>query len=208
MLDAGITIIDRMISLLKEKERNRRKLFVSFVQPLFDDMAEVHKDYMKAFVDLIEQVENAATYDGVMGVLRSKKTEFEHLRVKIHSFLIETKKSKKSSKLPKEIREFFHICIRYFTTQSGTFGGVYGLHYSDLWQILYNRMEEPSLDDRATVEKETGENAIDILKMIDSSDTIEVKDVNNYLKITLDYLRERWAEVTSAYATCRLNLLN
>lgn len=45
MFDAGILIIDRMIELLRVREGNRKKIFETFVQPLFQDMSEIHKDY-------------------------------------------------------------------------------------------------------------------------------------------------------------------
>ncbi len=56
MLDAGVKIIDRMIDLLRERERSKRKLFDDFVQPLFDDMGAIHQDYISSFYALIHEI--------------------------------------------------------------------------------------------------------------------------------------------------------
>ena len=49
MLEIAISIIDRLISLFKQREENDRKLFENFVVPITDSLDKLHQDYLDSF---------------------------------------------------------------------------------------------------------------------------------------------------------------
>lgn len=49
MIDIILKLIDRCISLIKQKEEVDRSLFIDFVKPIQDDFDRVHGNYMNSF---------------------------------------------------------------------------------------------------------------------------------------------------------------
>ena len=189
MLDAGVKIIDRMIDLLREKERNKRKLFTDFVHPIFEDMGTIHKDYIQSFTALIQEIHDLDSEDQVHTVLLRRKSELEHLRVKVHSFL---KEAKKYEGFPGPVNDFFNACVRYFTTQSGQFATRYQLHYTDLLALLSGEKSTYSLPNNAGPENDL---------------PVPKYSIERLLHALLGYIKRQWAEITNQYAVCKFTLL-
>lgn len=49
MIDIFLKLVDRLISLVKQRQDDRRQLFDRFVEPAYESFEEVHKQYLEAF---------------------------------------------------------------------------------------------------------------------------------------------------------------
>jgi len=207
MLDAGVKIIDRMIDLLRERERSKRKLFDDFVQPLFDDMGSIHQDYISSFYALIHEIHSLDSKDKVHAALLRRKAELEHLRVKVHSFL---KEAEKAEELPKPVNDFLAACVGYFTSQYGKYECVYLLHYTNLLALLSG---EASTMMEEAIEEATKclnvENDIFYKTYVKPDEELPPPrhSLERLLLALLKYVKRKWSEVTTQYAVCRLELL-
>lgn len=191
MLDAGVKIIDHIIDLLHQRERNGGRPFEDFVQPLFVDMVLIHQDYIRMSMDLIQEIDDLKSEDQIYTALLRRKLELEHLRTKVHSFL---KEARKSTGLPKSANCFFNACVQYFMMRSGQVEDIDGLDYTNLLAFL-------SGDESTYVLPGDGqmENRLPPPKC--STEIVRL------LQLLLDGVKNKWSVVTSQYAFCRYNLL-
>lgn len=47
LLDAALSIIDRLIALSKGRIESRKEVLATVLEPIFDDMVQIHMNYMK-----------------------------------------------------------------------------------------------------------------------------------------------------------------
>lgn len=61
MLDIAVVkeLVDRLIGLIRERHANRRTVFQSHVQPIYDRMLEVRADLDASFADLERVIDGA-----------------------------------------------------------------------------------------------------------------------------------------------------
>jgi hypothetical protein len=190
MFDGGIAIIDRIISLIKVRQENRRKLFIDHVEPLFKDIEQIHIDYLKGFTDLLETIHSFPSEEEIRTHLLHKKAELENLRVKVNSCL--KFHQKRQFDLSTSFESFVFACLIYFGAQSGEILGKYGLFYTDLIGILDRKHDSFSMPPD--------------LKKSDLKPeprfTMELA-----LQAILNEVRKRWEYVTEKYSECRYELL-
>ena len=190
MLDAGSKIIDHIIDLLHQRERNGGRPFEDFVQPLFVDMILSHQDYIRKFMDLIQEIDDLKSEDQIHIALLRRKSELEPSRLKVHSFLKEARKSKV---LPKSANCFFNACVQYFMMRSGQVEDRDRHGYANLVAFLAGEeMSNIFHNDVLMENKHPAPNcSTEIVKL---------------LLLFLGGLKNRWSVVTSQYAFCRYNL--
>jgi hypothetical protein len=49
MLDLGLAVIDRLITLVKGRIEGRKEMFAQVIEPVFTDLITIHGDYIKIF---------------------------------------------------------------------------------------------------------------------------------------------------------------
>jgi hypothetical protein len=84
---AAISIIDRLISLLTVRERNREKYFKNFIDPLYRDAELVARDYMGLFAELLQRLESATTFEEIIAWLEQRRASYRPVRMKIRALL-------------------------------------------------------------------------------------------------------------------------
>ena len=123
MIDSVTRIIDRIIQLLTIRKTNRRNLFVDHIEPLYNEMADIHKDYLNAcreLSDFIKDIkDDELSTDEIQRIIKKYKTVLEPQRVKVFTLAKSVQNKKLRSKLPKEAMEFYDFCFRYFYDASG-----------------------------------------------------------------------------------------
>lgn len=93
MIDIILSLIDRLISLVKHQEEVKRNLFKEFIEPIFENFENVHKNYLDTFSEyktlvgktevilngenqLLEKIKNDSLFSAN---LRAKLTALRHL---------------------------------------------------------------------------------------------------------------------------------
>ena len=182
MLDAAIKIIDRLISLVKERQSNNRKVFEDHIEPLFLDMTSIQRDYRSTFDEISERLRHLPIQEELISeIITKKKPQLESLRTKVNAFSVVVEEVNPSH-FPKEAVDFINACAKYFRTSAGRSRDYYG-HYSELIDYM-NR------------EKILTENKEDRM--------------NNFgykLYLVITQLSDSWNEVTFSYAAARVALL-
>jgi hypothetical protein len=87
MIDASITVIDRLVQLLTVRERNREKQFLNIIEPLYQDTQAIMGDYTALFVELISQLEQDHDIPEIIRWIEARRMAFLPLRVKVRAFL-------------------------------------------------------------------------------------------------------------------------
>ena len=121
MITEFISLIDRLIQLIEYRNRRYRLLFDDFLQPAFDELLLVHKDYIQMFektyrllpsgvpskmgaAEFISQLKQPAEY------LQERRIEFEPVREK----LLALGKSMRRQTLEPDVKEFIDALVSYF----------------------------------------------------------------------------------------------
>ena len=195
MIDSVIRIIDRIIQLLTIRETNRRNLFVDHIEPLYNEMADIHKDYLNAcreLTDFIKDIkDDELSADEIKRIIKKYKTVFEPQRVKVFTLAKSVKDKKLRRKLPEEAMEFYDLCFRYFYVASGksSYKPKKNIDESILYSGFYTNIDE-------TVDLE--------LKYVKSIQKIEMADfISPYEK----FLSDSWNNLTEIYANLRITFL-
>jgi hypothetical protein len=84
-MDGLLKLIDRIIDLLRERERNERLLFEQIIEPLFKDAELVVQQYFEFFNHAkgLLSAEPRIAVKEVAATLTSKRSEHLHLRLKL-----------------------------------------------------------------------------------------------------------------------------
>jgi hypothetical protein len=177
MLSAAISVIDRLIQLLKERRENDRNLFKDHIEPMFLDMAAIHQDYLLTFEEKTRT--SHISPEVIHELVTTKKRELEHLRVKVHALAREIDAGT-LRKFPEAVIEFITTCFSYFSAEAGRTQDYYG-QYSELLDF----MNEAYI----------------------TSEPKEHDDIFYYkIAAVTRTVRERWNDVTFAYAKARIKL--
>jgi len=89
MLDAGISILDRLIQLLSTKEINDEKYFNNFIEPMYQDAETIVKDYISLFTELIERLKKDEDVIEVITWIEKRRMDFLPIRMKVRALLTE-----------------------------------------------------------------------------------------------------------------------
>ena len=180
MIDLALQAIDRVIALLRGRVDDKRKFIQEQVTPIFSEMEIIHKNYIQSFVEIIQAAEKTDDSENLIEFVLRKKMEFEHIRVKVHSF---AKIARESTRVPEPAKVFFHSCIAYFQRQSSA-------------------IEEKRYSSRFT-------SILEVLSTLDQSeDIVGSKELLiEYFEDCLSETRKNWERLTQEYSKCKLEML-
>lgn len=180
MIDALLNAIDRIIALIQKRIDSDRNFVTEQVDPIFNEMQVIHKDYISSFAGFIDKLKDSADRQKFISTVLKKQMEFEHIRVKVWSF---SQVANHTDNIPEPARLFFESCVHYLDDRSHVIRDKSRLSgYSSLLLEL------------ADVEC--------------SSDFSMSQDyLIKKLSIRLDQTRKNWELVTRLYGQCRLELL-
>ncbi len=121
MISTLLSIIDRLIQLSQYKKRRYRVLFNEILQPTFDELLLVHKNYIEMFSETKkmlpqgELTQDPSEYTLLLQRpelhLREKRIEFEPVRQK----LVELAKSLRDKNLDSDVEDFVQAVLSYFS---------------------------------------------------------------------------------------------
>jgi len=80
-----LSLIDRLIALLREGERLDERYFVNIVKPLYEDAERIYADYLKTLDQLSKMLENGASDDALISFLETRMTEYHAVRVRMRA---------------------------------------------------------------------------------------------------------------------------
>lgn len=204
MIREILSILDRLIQLKNYRNRQRNKLFHELFEPAFNELLQVHRDYIEMFEKtntLIpstpvggllvafqpkfkEQVKAAAEY------LREKRIEFEPVREKLRMLAVDMD----SMKLDPQERAFVEAVAEYFSIFSTDKDLSYLAQSS-----AHNYILLPS-------------NAGNLLLLIESvrqevggifGRAKKINELRKYIKSLLNEHRAKWKKVSETFASLK-----
>jgi hypothetical protein len=131
IIEPLLAIIDRLISLTKYHETRLKDLYRNLFEPTFSELLVIHSDYMKMFEHLADTLESRRlilvdgtpsygefTFGGegvkrlreAASYLSAKRLEFEPVRVKLRSFVLELREHNPVALADR----FVDALVRYF----------------------------------------------------------------------------------------------
>lgn len=119
MLEALLSVIDRLIQLKEYRNRRFRLVFKEIVEPAFNDLLRVHGDYIRMFQETLALLPDASTDRGAeynqrvrsaLEYLEDKRTEFEPVRDKLRTLAATLSRAD----LDQDVTAFVGALILYF----------------------------------------------------------------------------------------------
>ncbi len=193
-------ILDKLMEWLKLRSERRREAFKEYIDPLFVDLATVHKNYLSTFEDILEELrKQPQPADVVRDLITEKKKEFEALRIRVNSFAQAYDEQSKAGLIPSEASEFFQSVLAYFNATSGHARGYRG-RFTDLLEYM---------DDKYFETEQVGKyKAIAMVyKYRTESGELVGDDFGFKLYEVMVQVTECWNQVTRSYAECKVKLL-
>jgi hypothetical protein len=192
VIDLLLRAIDRVIELVKIRERRHESRFKEIHQPTFEDLKVVHSDYLMMYTELDQLLrfgrrcpaETDSVLTSAIDFLAKKRIVFEPVRAKLQAFL-DTLYDDQSLQQLSETEVAFVLSIRNYllANQQPLWGECYGLPSSST--SLLNVMYRAQLKD-------------------DWHYDIEL--LCEQLALICNRLRDEWKAVSVCYLKLRLDL--
>ncbi|MFZ5452556.1 MAG: hypothetical protein ACOZF2_11935 [Thermodesulfobacteriota bacterium] len=195
MIKALLDIIDRLMQLKNIRDKKRRNLLVQVLDPLFNDLMIVHKDYVSMFEDVLHRLptygsvypkdmrnESKARVKEAFEYLRQKRIEFEPVRTKIRA----TSNELGSMHFDPYIDDLVKWILLYLP--EGTLVDDFNSASQELLKKLQYWKDSPNIDDA-------------------DFDGVPFRiDVYNFVKHTVDDNRIIWSRVCEAMARLKIDV--
>jgi len=175
VLDALVSVADRLIELLKYREERRAKLFDDLVEPVMNQLTEIHADYLRILETLrqklagVTEETSAATVRDATEYLLEARIDKEPLRRKLIALVQQLAIARREEPLI----AFARACVQYLESGQGVPG--------TLGTML---LHEFTAGDPVTTAQRI---QTDILPSV------------------TDNSRQKWEDVTQAFAAARLD---
>lgn len=187
MIEDGIKVIDRIISLLNTRKEQRVAILSNHIEPIFSSMETIHKNYLISIDELVGEFEDKKDIDVIIASIKRRKLAMENMRVKVDSYAKEGLRQKANSDCT---REFFDCCMKYFSAQSWVIDHPYiGSFTRSLEEISELKKKVVDLDD---------ENQQYTQHIFESVPIILVEEQAG--------LRKSWELLTKSYSKCKFEL--
>jgi hypothetical protein len=110
-----LALIDRIISLVRERETKRREYFEKIVEPLYIQFKPLGEDYLNLFRDPQEAIKNSKKQRRVrvVSAVKKKRDEFAAARAQLRA-LLEACERNATKKKDKELTEFIAAMAGFF----------------------------------------------------------------------------------------------
>ena len=176
MFDGLVRIVDRLIELRKYREERNLRLFNSSVKKIYEDMREVHADYLVIFKSCEDALNKNTPLREIADTITSERLRYEPTRVQIKAMLWELVDKPELA----SYKELLTGLISYFSLIEGlTRPGTPSAALLDLLEAA----ESNSLGD---IEGQFNEKKQETVR----------KTVSAHLQL----LRDRWNELSRLYA--------
>jgi len=118
LIDTLINIIDRVITLIRERQAHDRRFFQDHVEPLYSDLTLIHTDYLKGLKDISVKLQHIINtkedWEADATLLVSEHAdELAPIRAKVKA-LIKTVHTENSDTPKSTTDHFFYACAKYF----------------------------------------------------------------------------------------------
>jgi hypothetical protein len=111
MIDLLLKLLENLQKLAELRSARKRRAFKEMAEPLFDELLDVHKDYMLKFAEARSRVEkNRKNPKPAIKYLEKERRTFEPVRVKLAALAETLRQSNK----PSVIDDFLFAVARYF----------------------------------------------------------------------------------------------
>jgi hypothetical protein len=181
-----LTLIDRIISLLKTRGTKRREYFEKIIDPLYAQFKLLGENYLKLFhvaQEAIQSHERAKRRRAVV-MIRAKREEFAAARKQLRALLFVCEDNSKN-RCDEELTEFVRAMSRFFvpkTEQGNSLG----------WQLV-------------DVFEAWGERRIEPIHAWERR--IEPDEARHFIRDATAYLEASWFELAGRYMKLKLRYL-
>ena len=186
LIESVVKTVDRFTDLLKYRQARRKELFVTVIEPLFNDLMVMHTDYMKMFDECwSELLDNKVPLADIANALRQRRAVYVGLRVKARAIT----ESLNSYDTQPPIKKFLSAAAYHIP--DGELGPV----MSTPSGMVLNRLYAAS----GTL--------VDIPHEAGNSPTGDRKEILDLVIATSNNIRTRWAWICEEYVRAKMRSL-
>lgn len=202
LLDAALSIIDRLIALAKGRIEGRKEVLATVLEPVFNDMVQVHMDYMKIISkaghlidgthEILEAMADPARRQTkhhepsiwnrvrqTREYLTQARTELEPVRIKSRAFLI----SFAERDLPSEETAFVRSVAIY-------------LGMSNF----------PNCNLKLPMHRTPATSLIEVLSEMQQSKTLREDDAIDAVQLLSSRLKDEWSDLCLRFAELKITV--
>jgi hypothetical protein len=85
MIDLLLKLLEKLGQLAEYRSARQKRAFKEMAEPMFNELLEVHKDYIRIFTEARSLVETSPNAEPALQYLERKRMEFEPVRVKLRT---------------------------------------------------------------------------------------------------------------------------
>jgi len=175
MLSDAISILDKIISLLQNKNAREKEFLREYIVQLFSDLSSVHVDYRNSFIEFRILIEDSRVpISDIQHRMSDRKQTLKHIRSKIIALTNELSHRNKGSE---ELNYFVSELTNYFNLGSGRSSSLHPM----ITQTWYTTL-------------------LDILIHAGKNKAFNRNECQQWSAIFLDEISRRWSAVAVAYA--------
>jgi hypothetical protein len=117
-----LALVDRIISLFKERETKRREYFEKIIEPLYTQFKPLGENYLKLFQEAEQTILNASKtkhknkrkLSKAVSRIRERREEFASTRAQLRALLEVCEKNAAKKKKDAELADFVGAMARFF----------------------------------------------------------------------------------------------
>jgi len=182
-----LTLIDRIISLIKARETKRREYFEKIIDPLYTQFKPLAENYLKLFHEAQEAIQSRkkAKRGAAVVMIRAKRDEFAAARRQLRG-LFDVCEENCKKRGDEELTEFVRAMSRFFvpTTEQP----------SSLGRLLVDVFE--AWEERRFGPVHAGKRKI------------EIDQANHFIRDATAHLEASWYELAGRYMKLKLRYLD
>jgi hypothetical protein len=202
-------ITDRLIELVKYREEKSRRIFDKLIEPIFNDLLLIHKDYLEMFEQVLRMLPDKddgrkkveKSLKRAQAYLEEKRRTFEPIRVKLRAMVRELpKRPEKDNKKEAFVRSVADYLL--WTRGTIALGSVSSVLAQEIRAAAIRYSHPPS-------KARSDEVRAEILKAArDVNRALTAEELEAYVSTILNELRRKFGCAAEAYAAILVKVRN
>lgn len=192
MIGTFLSVIDKLISLAKEREKNNELVFTRIIEPLYEEFEKIATQYFSLFRTTLDNLNTGEIDQSVLDTIKIQRNEYIQARLKLLSLLDSFGFSPDTENLCVSIKEFFFI--------NETVLRIPGELPDEISNGPLRSRGEQMID---TIHDYWRQRTNDPLPV----ESVSKSEITNYLKDAISSMELSWSESSKIYGDLKVKLL-